>query len=94
MLTAMNSGRGWHGQFFVQDLGLALAANTYPTTTVLQKDEKWADVSVARNRFSLSLPRVSNHNSKLVLISKCQKTVSRNILLVYGTLDENEQLSA
>ena len=31
MLSAMNSGRGWHSQFFfVRDLGLALASKVCP----------------------------------------------------------------
>ena len=30
MLTDMNSGRGWHSQFFVKDLGLALARKMCP----------------------------------------------------------------
>ena len=42
--------------------------------------------------YSLGLPRVSNLNSKLVLISKCQTTVHRNILPVYGTFDEKSAI--
>ena len=30
MVTAMNSGRGWHNQFFVKDLGLVLALKMCP----------------------------------------------------------------
>ena len=40
----------------------------------------------------LGLPRVSNQNSKLVLISKCQTAVYRNILPVYGTFDEKSAI--
>ena len=39
IVLTINSGRGRHGLFFVQDLGLALVANTYPTTTGLQKGQ-------------------------------------------------------
>ena len=42
--------------------------------------------------FSLGLPRVSNQNFKLVLISKCQTTVYRNILPVYGTFEEKSAI--
>ena len=43
--------------------------------------------------YSLGLPRVSyNQNSKLVLISKCQTTVYRNILQVYGAFDEKSAI--
>ena len=38
--------------------------------------------------YFLGLPMVYNQNSKLTLISKCQTTVYRNILPVYGTFDE------
>ena len=42
--------------------------------------------------YFLGLPMVYNQNSKLTLISKCQTTVYRNILPVYGTFDEKSAI--
>ena len=41
---------------------------------------------------SLGLPRVYKQNSKLVFLQKCQTTVYRNILPVYGTLNEKSAI--
>ena len=40
MLTAMNSGRGWHSQFFVKDLGLELAPKMCPDESQSFKEFK------------------------------------------------------